>query len=49
MAPAACVGDSIARGGGDAARLGAAPAQEKRAPLSLRSSACRPCRQLEAG
>ena len=40
---APCVGDSIARGGGDAARPGAVPAHEKRAALSLRSSACRRC------
>lgn len=40
MAPVACVGDSTARGGGDAVRVGAALAHEKRAVLSLRSSAC---------
>ena len=36
-APGACLGDSMARAGGDAARGGAA--HEKRAVLSLRSSA----------
>ena len=38
-APGACLGDSMARGGGDAARGGIA--HEKRAALSLRSSASR--------
>ena len=41
-APVACLGDSRGAGGGDAARWGATPAHEKRAVLSLRSSALHP-------